>query len=767
MAGLSRLPDRLHAFLADSRYTFVGRAVAADVKKISKDFSAATLAVHVRCEDLGVMARKRGVVNSGTAGLEKLVEMTLQKRLSKAPAVRLSKWSRMPLSSEQEEYAALDAILSLEVYCRLQKMPDLAARLSPDEAVVGTEADLVPMHGSVGVMATHAAVVTIKATSGRWAAPHGMLPAALPVSTSRRLVTVTSVLASNFIVPSLKKTGALAGSVCLKDFGAVPFDLVVSVRSLAPHVPTRTSAAQDGSDDERSSDDGSQGDSPISRARRAQRPASRGDDTEGSGDDDDESVEDDYEFWDRTGADLHANDVELVRAAQAAATAAATPNVDVHLDPPPAQIDDVFSCVLGDAFHFMDRPKVPVHHDTKKAYFVALRDAWFVFDAAKLEDARRVLRQKGKSDTDIEAMMYYSFSYFRERVPRIVPPPSVHYHRVRAVFELFGPKVDAETGKSLFNVTAWKKANNVLKEILAGYAADGPFSFYTQRLNSRGEPAVDADGIALLDCNRGTNDTESVHKHLVTTWGTWCVGIELSDCLLREWRHRFNQGVSERRRLGFPKLGHYDTWLVDALQILVEQNHGKLLYPEWCNASDYVATAESFGAVPLHSADLGRAIAAISVDWAAKDASGKPLVHLTPDQRYLCKATGVQLPCLPVHGEAECRLFARLVLEQQQASGTAPDFDAMARARGSPSLDRSPHSRFTHVWPFIGAQMVHFCGRNINLPEAARIPPHSRCSVRRRFPRFLNKRFSEILRDSPRFSEGSQPSYSSKLAKVT
>ena len=184
MAGLSRLPDRLHAFLADSRYTFVGRAVAADVKKISKDFSAATLAVHVRCEDLGVMARKRGVVNSGTAGLEKLVEMTLQKRLSKAPAVRLSKWSRMPLSSEQEEYAALDAILSLEVYCRLQKMPDLAARLSPDEAVVGTEADLVPMHGSVGVMATHAAVVTIKATSGRWAAPHGMLPAALPVGLS-------------------------------------------------------------------------------------------------------------------------------------------------------------------------------------------------------------------------------------------------------------------------------------------------------------------------------------------------------------------------------------------------------------------------------------------------------------------------------------------------------------------------------------------------------------------------------------------------------
>ena len=39
-----------------------------------------------------------------------------------------------------------------------------------------------------------------------------------------------------------------------------------------------------------------------------------------------------------------------------------------------------FSSVIGDAFHFMDRPKVPVHHSSKKGYFVALRHAWFMFD---------------------------------------------------------------------------------------------------------------------------------------------------------------------------------------------------------------------------------------------------------------------------------------------------------------------------------------------------------------------------------------------------
>ena len=101
----------------------------------------------------------------------------------------------------------------------------------------------------------------------------------------------------------------------------------------------------------------------------------------------------------------------------------------------------------------------------------------------------------------------------------------------------------------------------------------------------------------------------------------------------------------------------------------MEQNHGKLLYPEWSNASDYVRTPESFGTVELHSEELGAKIKAKAkgLDFKAKEANGKKLkIHLTPDQRYLCKATRLPLPLLPVHGEAECKLFSRLVLNQQQ-----------------------------------------------------------------------------------------------------
>ena len=38
--------------------------------------------------------------------------------------------------------------------------------------------------------------------------------------------------------------------------------------------------------------------------------------------------------------------------------------------------EDWVSAVLGDVFHAMDRTKVPVRHEAKKAFFVALRDGY-------------------------------------------------------------------------------------------------------------------------------------------------------------------------------------------------------------------------------------------------------------------------------------------------------------------------------------------------------------------------------------------------------
>ena len=48
---------------------------------------------------------------------------------------------------------------------------------------------------------------------------------------------------------------------------------------------------------------------------------------------------------------------------------------------------------------------MPIHHELKKAYFVALRQAWFVFDPAALARVKAALKADGMSDDEIEAKM--------------------------------------------------------------------------------------------------------------------------------------------------------------------------------------------------------------------------------------------------------------------------------------------------------------------------------------------------------------------------
>lgn len=244
---------------------------------------------------------------------------------------------------------------------------------------------------------------------------------------------------------------------------------------------------------------------------------------------------------------------------------------------------------------------MPIHHGSKKGYYVALRRAWFMFEPKSYADLIAALKADGLTEKEIEAKEYFDFPFFRKRVPRMVPPPSLHYSRVRAVFALYGQQRDSKTGAPLFNHAAWTKANNVLDEILEGHAADPPgvqvkvmhaiivqycsvlrrpcyrIQFYFQTLDSRGEPAFDEHGIALIDCNRGTNDVENSHKQIITTFGTWCTGVAMANFLLAERRHRYNHNVSERRRNGFPKLGHFDTWLIDVVDEVLFKNYSAVV----------------------------------------------------------------------------------------------------------------------------------------------------------------------------------------------
>lgn len=104
-----------------------------------------------------------------------LVQLTLNEKLDKAPAVRLSKWSATVPSDAQTKYAALDAIKTLEVYEHLHHLPDLTLRLCAENAIPNMKVDAVPSQGNDASMATRGACGSIS-EERVCNCPNGVLP---------------------------------------------------------------------------------------------------------------------------------------------------------------------------------------------------------------------------------------------------------------------------------------------------------------------------------------------------------------------------------------------------------------------------------------------------------------------------------------------------------------------------------------------------------------------------------------------------------------
>ena len=641
---LQELPISLLALFRDSTVTFVGVRVKVDIDHIAADFRCPDLAVRMKYTELAAMAKDRGVVNDARTGLAKLVLILLHENMDKDNTVRSSKWAHRVLTDRQKKYAALDAIKSMEVYLKLLPLPDYTQRLKSCEAKAGITIDIVAPRGKVGSdgMGTIAAFATVLEGVCWDPARREDISIRRTSQSSRRrgetrVVEVSKLFAPQLVAPGYKVTESTGQQrkATLGDFKAesMPFRVELPLTMLKRHDPSTDNLQETAEIVDPEGTD-------LSESRWC-----RSESTEEKEEDEIAGLE---------GRDsLTVAEMAEIQYLLTVATECRGMGTSQHkLDKPPDSIVDRFRSVLGDPFHIMDRPKVPIKHECKKAYFVAFMEAVFAWDPQILEDAKNALKTSGMSDEEIEAKMYYNVSFFLECVPRVVLPPRFLYWRVRNVFATFGPKVDS-SGKPLFNDAAWKKANNILKEIIAGFYSDPPgISFYVQKMDEKGEPQTNRYGMPVLFCMRGTNLTESAHKQMLMSIGQWCSGIEMSDATRAEYRHRYNHRMSERRRMGFPRIGHYDTWLFDAIQILVDHNHNVLLFPFWCNSHDRLDTAESFGTVPLQSDELTMKVNHLSIS-----------PKLTREQHYLAKKQNVKIPFTPFSHPDERKLLARLILE--------------------------------------------------------------------------------------------------------
>ena len=269
---------------------------------------------------------------------------------------------------------------------------------------------------------------------------------------------------------------------------------------------------------------------------------------------------------------------------------------DLQVDKIPDSVK--YKTVLGDIFHFMDRAKVPTHHEFKGLFFRALRAAVYIMHKGDVDDVKTVLESKGVS---WEKKMAFDFTYISQRVRRKVPNPDVLYYRLKAVFDFFNDKKDTTTGTTLLSEKNKKKFRNMLETVKLGYASDPPhMRMYIQKTDKFGRPAVDRDGLVLYRSLRGTSNLESLHQYLTTSFGHSVAGPMYSDVLLTVVRHCYNWRMSRKNRPGFPQIMHYEGELIDRTNTLYESLFGFPKYRNWQTFNESLPFSSVYDIVPVN-----------------------------------------------------------------------------------------------------------------------------------------------------------------------
>ena len=624
---------------------------------------------------MATMASARGIVTNGR-GLDAVSNAILGEPVDKR--LQLSDWRRYPLSQQQQKYAAKDAKNSLEIYEHLEQLPDLTVPPPLDTITAGLEVDISPYSGKTFNLGCCAATGII-AEDQIWDNPKRLKINGNIVNGTRPgwyIVEVRKVHAPSVKVKGLKENGSRK-YVSLGDLGAESFTIPIPFGMLRTHVSNRRHLLETKQQQQIRARE------VVTRAQTnlQTNPISMSlfQDDDDDDDDDDErdtsnDVKSDYasihEIDPETSIQNPIQIAQVEMCAQEALKLIRTKgkewvsNRGSGLSEPPERIIDKFSAILGSGFHACHRIVPPMHHSYKKAFFVALSEAIYAWDEEGMRTLVDLLMDKlGLGEDEIKSWRYFKRRYFARRVKRVCLPPSRLYWRVRAVFEMFGPKTDPETGKALFNKRAWTCAKGVMKEILQGYYSDPPgLSLYQHELNESGGIKYDKElGIPLLACKRDTNNVENSHKNLTQTFGSHRMGIEFADCLLAERRHRVNARASRKYRSGFPNTSSYDTWYIDALQNIVLRKHNILLYPNHVNSSDFAPTDETFGFVGLASDQLKQNINALPIPDD---------INLPSDIKFLSKSTGLKVPPIPWNTPQELKLFPKLLHQAQKKHGT-------------------------------------------------------------------------------------------------
>ena len=113
MSELKKIPASLSVFLNHKKTILHGVNIKNDLRKLAKDFPCFNGDKLIeKCCDLGEFYNK--VFNSAERwSLERLAIQCFKERIDKSRHLRMSNWSRPPLSQKQLMYASIDVYVSV------------------------------------------------------------------------------------------------------------------------------------------------------------------------------------------------------------------------------------------------------------------------------------------------------------------------------------------------------------------------------------------------------------------------------------------------------------------------------------------------------------------------------------------------------------------------------------------------------------------------------------------------------------------------------
>ncbi|XP_022915142.2 3'-5' exonuclease [Onthophagus taurus] len=133
VSQILKLPKSLLELLVVDNVRLVGVNIKNDIRKLSRDFGGFDDDEAVkRCIDAGRQANEL-LGSTRRWSMEKLVGEFLNLRINKDKKVRNSQWHVIPLSKEQQIYAATDAYASLRLYHKLEMLQEIANKENNQE----------------------------------------------------------------------------------------------------------------------------------------------------------------------------------------------------------------------------------------------------------------------------------------------------------------------------------------------------------------------------------------------------------------------------------------------------------------------------------------------------------------------------------------------------------------------------------------------------------------------------------------------------------